>query len=206
MQPRPRTRPRKAPKQARARETIEAILTATAHILVREGFEAASTNRIAEEAGVSIGSLYQYFPNKESLVAVLMERHVAQMHAIFEAALPRWRSLPPRMVIHEMVEAMVRAHAVEPKLHRVLMEQIPRIGRLDRLSDVERRFEERAKAYLELHRAEIGPRNLELAAFIVIQCVEALTHAAVLYQPERLRTGEFVDEVTELVTRYLARG
>lgn len=66
-----RTRPRKLPKQERSRVTVEAILDATALVLVREGYDRASTKRVAGVAGVSIGSLYQYFPNKESLVAAL---------------------------------------------------------------------------------------------------------------------------------------
>ena len=60
--------PRKVPTQERARATVDAILMATAHILKTEGFAKASTNRIAQVAGVSIGSLYQYFPNKHTIV------------------------------------------------------------------------------------------------------------------------------------------
>lgn len=204
MRGKPRTRPRKAPRQQRARETIEAILTATARILVSEGFKGASTNRIAAEAGVSIGSLYQYFPSKEALVAVLIERHIAEMFSMLETALARWRFLPLRKVVREMVEVMIRAHALQPKLHRVFMEQVPRIGPLERIMEVERKFEELARTWLERHRDEIRPRNLDVAAFVAVQAVEALTHAAVLYHPEKLRSEEFVDEVTELVVRYLS--
>jgi AcrR family transcriptional regulator len=198
-----RTAPRKRPKQERARETVEAILTATARILVHEGFEGASTNRIADEAGVSVGSLYQYFPNKESLVAALVERHVAEMLAVVEAALPRWRTAPLRRVVREMVETMLAAHAVDPKLHRVLVEQVPRIGSLEQIADVERRFESLARAGLEARRRELRPKRLDLAAFVVVRTVEALTHAAVLDRPETLGDAALVDEVTELLARYL---
>ncbi|MBE9008662.1 helix-turn-helix transcriptional regulator [Pseudanabaenaceae cyanobacterium LEGE 13415] len=63
-----RTIHRKLPQQGRSKLTVDAILTATAHILIEDGYDKASTNRIAERAGISIGSLYQYFPNKESLM------------------------------------------------------------------------------------------------------------------------------------------
>src|ERR1044072_3117584 len=69
------TNPRKEASQERSRPTVEALVDATARILVREGFDKASTNRIAEVAGVSVGSLYQYFPGKEALVAAVIERH-----------------------------------------------------------------------------------------------------------------------------------
>jgi AcrR family transcriptional regulator len=63
------TKPRKSAAQERSRATVDALVEATARILVKEGFDKASTNRIAAVAGVSIGSLYQYFPSKEALVA-----------------------------------------------------------------------------------------------------------------------------------------
>src|SRR6478752_8926814 len=69
------TNPRKQASQERSRATVAALVEATARILVRDGFDRASTNRIAQEAGVSIGSLYQYYPGKEALVAAVIERH-----------------------------------------------------------------------------------------------------------------------------------
>jgi len=204
MRRRVRTFPRKQPKQERARETVEAILTATARILVRDGLERASTNRIADQAGVSIGSLYQYFPNKQALVAALMERHIRDMYGVLEREIPKLASLPLRRAVRELVELMIRAHAVEPKLHRVFMEQVPRVGPLERIVALERRFEALVRDVLEHQRPRVRPRNLEIAAFVVIQAVEALTHAAVLYHPERLADEEFVDEAVELVVRYLA--
>ena len=71
----PLTKPRKAASQVRSRATVDALVEATARILVKEGFDKASTNRIADVAGVSVGSLYQYFPSKEALVAAVAERH-----------------------------------------------------------------------------------------------------------------------------------
>src|SRR5947199_10350657 len=75
MARKPPTNPRKSASQKRSRATVDALVEATARILVREGFDKASTNRIAEVAGVSVGSLYQYFPNKEALVAAVIDRH-----------------------------------------------------------------------------------------------------------------------------------
>src|SRR5688500_6627263 len=75
----PSTSPRRRPRQARAQATVEAIVKATSHVLVEEGYDRASTNRIAHAAGVIIGSLYQYFPSKEALVAALVETHVERM-------------------------------------------------------------------------------------------------------------------------------
>src|SRR3546814_3035933 len=75
MTRKPLINPRKNPSQERSRATVNALVEATARILVKEGFDKASTNHIAELAGVSVGSLYQYFPGKEALVAAVVERH-----------------------------------------------------------------------------------------------------------------------------------
>ena len=81
------TKPRKSALQARSRATVDALVEATARILVRDGFEKASTNRIADMAGVSVGSLYQYFPSKEALVAAVIDRHNEEIMAIVRTAL-----------------------------------------------------------------------------------------------------------------------
>jgi len=97
---------------------------------------------------------------------------------------------------------MVAAHSVDPKLHKVLVEQVPRVGRLERVESVEREMTSLVRAYLEAKRDEIAVRDLDLGAFIVVGIVEALTHAAVLTRPDLL--GEpFVREVSAAVIRYL---
>lgn len=204
MAARPRTVARKRPQQARSRATIEALLTATARVLVKEGFDRASTNRIAEAAGVSIGSLYQYFPSKEALVAALVERHVEEMSAELATSIATLVDAPLEVAVREMVALMIRAHAVDPALHRVLIEEVPRVGRLDGMHEVERRFTELARAWLEARRTELRPRDLDLAAFLTVSTVEALTHLAVLYHPERLAGDALAGEITSMVVRYLA--
>src|ERR1051326_7166272 len=133
MQRQTRTTPRKRPRQARSRETVDTILEATARVLVAKGYDNLSTNAVATAAGVSIGSLYQYFPNKEALVLALIERHMEQMNAAILAELARVATLPMAEAARCVIELTIRAHAVEPELHRVLTEQVPRIGRLAKL-------------------------------------------------------------------------
>jgi AcrR family transcriptional regulator len=199
------TRPRKAPTQQRARETIDCILQATGRVLIEEGFDGASTNRIAAAAGVSVGSLYQYFPSKEALVAALIERHVEEMTRELAVELSRVVELPLAGAVRRLVELMLRAHAVDPALHRVLIEQVPRVGRLERLHEIERRVGILARAYLEAHARELRVKDLDQAAFIAVTVVEALTHAAVLHRPEHLSRPALAEEITELVVRYLAK-
>src|SRR5580704_705280 len=88
------TSPRKSASQERSRSTVNALLQATARILIKEGYDRASTNRIAEVAGVSIGSLYQYFPSKEALVAALIDRHRQKVMASVRGELAAATDLP----------------------------------------------------------------------------------------------------------------
>jgi AcrR family transcriptional regulator len=206
MQKRPRTVPRKKARQARSEATVDAILAATARVLVREGYDRASTNRIALAAGVSIGSLYQYFPSKEALVAALIDRHAEAMIAVLDGSFAQAATKPLRECARIMVQALIEAHRIDPPLHKVLMEQVPRVGRLDRMNTVAKRGEELVRLYLQANRGSLRPHDADLVAFVVVNAVEALTHAAVVERPEYLGSEAFVEEMTELIVRYLSLG
>jgi AcrR family transcriptional regulator len=206
MARRPLTNPRKQASQERSRATVDALIEATARILVREGFDKASTNRIAQKAGVSIGSLYQYFPSKESLVAAVIDRHQQELMTVVHTALAEVAALPFEQAIRRLVAAAVDAHRVDPRLHRVLAEQIPRTGRLEKVEAFNRESYTLFRKYLEGHRDKLRTVDLELAAFVCVTSIEALTHTAVLHRSEILSdevAGKLVDEATRLVIRYL---
>src|SRR5215471_9128905 len=201
-----RTNPRKIASQERSRMTVEALLEATARILMKEGYDRASTNRIADAAGVSIGSLYQYFPSKEALVAGVIDRHTQGMMQVVRDALVKVAMRPIEEAARELVRVMIDAHCVNPKLHRVLVEQVPRVGRLDNIQAIDREAYALVRAYLEAHRDEVDIADTDMAAFVCVTTVEALTHAAVVHRREVLseeRATVFVDEVTALILRYL---
>ncbi len=204
MARRPQTNPRKKASQARSRATVDALIEATARVLIKEGYDRASTNKIADMAGVSIGSLYQYFPSKEALVAAVIERHTQELSDVVRGAMDRVASSPIEVAARALVSAGIVAHSADPKLHRVLAEQVPRVGRLENIDAAERNGRAFLRDYLEVHRDEIGIADLDLAAFILITTVEALTHNAVLRRPDLLeKPGAFVEEVTGLVLRFL---
>jgi AcrR family transcriptional regulator len=124
--------PRKSTSQVRSQATVEALLDATARILLREGYDRTSTNRLAAVAGAGAGagSLYRYFPNKESLVAALVARHNRQIFALLSDAMAAMASLDLEYALRELVGAMVDAHRVDPELHRIFDKQVPRMGQL----------------------------------------------------------------------------
>jgi AcrR family transcriptional regulator len=204
MARRPAVKPRKDASQERSRATVDALVEATARILVREGFDKASTNRIAEVAGVSIGSLYQYFPGKDALVAAVTERHQQELRRIARSELAAVAGLPVEQGVRKLVAMAVQAHRADPKLHRVLTEQIPRVGWLEKLERFSSENYSLFRSYLETHRDEIRVDDLELASFICVTSVEALTHNAVLSENLSDKAMDaLIDHATRLIAGYL---
>ncbi|MCP3707743.1 TetR/AcrR family transcriptional regulator [Paraburkholderia sp. CNPSo 3274] len=192
---------RKAPKQARSRATIDAILDAAAHILGERGWSAFTTNAVAEAAGVSIGSLYQYFPDKLALIDAVRRRHFDDVLAVLQAAanpqIPRTRR------IAALVDGMIAVHSRHPAAHRVLMEESPR-G--DTSRSAHDRFEiECRKAYEALFMANAGgtPDHVRLAAQVLAGALAGAVH-------EAARQGQLASpvlrwELVTLVHAYLSR-
>ena len=115
---------RKSPRQARSRVTIDAILDAAARVLGERGWSGLTTNAVAEVAGVSIGSLYQYFPNKLALIEAVRRRHFDEVIEVLRAGADTKRSRERR--IAAFVDGMIAAHSRYPDAYRVLIEGAPR--------------------------------------------------------------------------------
>jgi hypothetical protein len=115
--------------------------------------------------------------------------------------------LPLEQAVRRVVAVAIDAHRVDPKLHRVLAEQIPRTGRLEKVEGFSREYFTLFRDFLERHRDEIRKGlDLGVAAFVCVTSIEALTHTAVLHRAEVLPGGGhamLVDEATRLVMRYL---
>ena len=141
MAPRPLTTPRKEPRQERARATVDAILGATARVLVKEGYDRASTNRIAARGRSQRRLALPVLPEQGGARrGAHREALDATCSATSRSALPVIRpNAPLRDMVRDVVHAMVEAHRVDPKLHRVLMEQVPRVGALKRLTEIDDR-------------------------------------------------------------------
>jgi AcrR family transcriptional regulator len=197
--------PRKRPKQQRSKATFEAILQAGARVLVEEGYERASTNRIAEVAGVGIGSLYEFFPNKDAIFTELRRSLNDQMLAVVTRSMQEALELPVPEAVRKCVEVLVEAHSISPRLDSALKERVPQSAIADQDRYIERDLSRLGLAFAERHRHELRRQNLEVAVFVAIQTAESLTHEAAKRFPEKLQNGEILEEVSDLITRYLAK-
>ncbi|MBK6922495.1 MAG: TetR/AcrR family transcriptional regulator [Deltaproteobacteria bacterium] len=196
--------PRKSPKQRRSRVTIDVILEATARIVGQVGLDRATTNRIAEVAGVSIGSLYQYFPGKEALLAALIEREAsADLEALrvhFEAS----ASLPLAVAIDRACEELVARHARNPGLYRWMLTYVPALGQHAKIRAIAAQGRALLRDMLGRRRGELD-RELEpaLAAMILGSAIEAAVHTAIFERPETLGDGTLARELGRLCRGYL---
>ncbi len=200
------TKPRKRPTQARSRETVDAIVKAAARILTEHGYDGLSTNRIARTAGVSPGSLYQYFPNKDSVIAALLDSLLSRFGAIIQKRLAEVMNDPLDVAARKMMRALVEMLAtVQPRLVQNLVEQVPRVGRRGMIGTVRQRGKELARMYLEAHRSELRITDIELAVFFVTSLAENLTFRIAFDRPRHLTAEYCADEAAGLIVRYLAK-
>jgi AcrR family transcriptional regulator len=159
-----REKPRKAPVQARSRATYEAILEATARILEAEGLAAVTTNRVAERAGVSIGSLYQYFPAREAILAELVKRMRLSMSARMIAISEATRSRPLEEAIPAIMAAAIEQYEAEPRLTAALEAAEARLPRDPEVVAERRRARDTVVACLRSRRV---PRPEEAAQDLI---------------------------------------
>lgn len=198
---RERSRPRRRPLQRRARATVEAVLDAVTRVIKRDGTARLTTNRIAEAAGVSIGSLYQYFADKHAILVAIRDRHVAEMAALVERRLvDRAATLPALM--RRLVEAVIDAHALDPGLYQLLLAQVP--PSTDEDPHREGRLRGAIRLALAAHASEIHlAAGEDRLLFVLTQMMESLAHAVVLHRPRSLSLAAAKDEAVRAVVSYV---
>jgi len=181
---------------------VDTILEATARVLAKRGYSGTNTNLIAEVAGVSVGSIYQYFPNKESIIATLHRRHALQMRDIIIHVLSGAEETTLHGAIRALVKAQLEAHTVEPELHHILEVEFPFLhsGKDDH---ADHDIFGRVQMLLKKHRHEIRRPNLELAVYIVITMIRTLVHQTMLEPARHFTLSQIEDAISEAAFGFL---
>jgi AcrR family transcriptional regulator len=193
---------RRQPKQSRARQTVEAILDAVVRILKRDGPKAVNTNRIAEVAGVSIGSLYQYFPDKGAIFAALHQRHVEEIDRLVEKTLVQNARASLDELMRAMIEAMIDAHRQDLELYDALFGEVPQ--RADGKKDFSTRLHGAFRLAIAARAPELrNDPDLDKTVFVVTHMVESLSHGVVLRRPPGLSLAAAKEEAVRAVLAYL---
>ncbi len=198
--------PRKKPVQRRSTELCATLVEATARVLRNEGYEAANTNRIAEVAGVSVGSLYQYFPGKEALVYALLERQERRQLQLLREHLGRADGSDLESLVRGAVQALVDFYREDPQLARVLAERQRYLVGLRPLPELELAFADLISAVIQRHAKQMRALDIEVATFVVQRAVDALTLEAAVRRPDFLDDGRLAEELVQLIIRYVDGG
>jgi len=199
-----RLQPRRMPRQIRAELTRERILTAAAHVFTKYGYAAGTTNRIAEQARISIGSLYQYFPNKDAILAQLLIRHIDRGTWTEADRL----DLSPG-TLREAVQALVRdaidSHSEDPQLLRIMIEEAPLSQ--DLLDAIDRHGRIRTAQIRDLltRHPDVRVGDVGTAADLILFTIEMNTHK-LMAAPGPVPVTTFATELVDMVTRYLRGG
>jgi AcrR family transcriptional regulator len=194
--------PRKRPRQARSRATVERIVSSAREVLLHDGYDAFSTNRVADAAGISPGSLYQYFPNKHAIVAAVVERYADEIADQVAASLTdRLGEVGPDMV-RDCADALVTALEQHADLLRVVFEELPARQNAARRAALERRVQDLVAAYLSAQAGAPTSRRPAAMAWVLVLAVENLAVRWVLDAPS-LSREEMLDEMVRLCRGYL---
>jgi AcrR family transcriptional regulator len=188
---------------------VEELLTAAAQVFEARGYAGATTNHIAARAGVSIGTLYQYFPSKEAITVALLERHLAET----DARLQQWvghlaaERHDLSSALADYVTGMLEMHSDRPMLQHILLEETPLPERVHHALLEGERAAGRTMATLLAAFPEASPASLEPAGALVVQTVESLTHRFAAHPREPfVERAVFIREVVAMLFAYLTHG
>ena len=195
--------PRKRPRQARARATFDAILEAAAQVLARSGYAATTTNAIAERAGVSIGSVYEYFPGKDAIFACLKERLDERT---YDAVIDRTQDVKgptPAAFLRGVLQARIEAALEQPALEALLREEIPASVFADRDERVYERFDAAMRLFAESRPELVRIRDLDTSMELGVNVVELTIRHYASTDPDRLRDPALLDALADMMVRWI---
>lgn len=201
--PNKRPQPRKRPLQSRSRMTVADIMEAAAQLLVAEGREALTTTRIAERAGVSVGTLYQYFADLDTLVAKLVEQHLEREREAMETVLQDGLSTPLPQLLDQLIDAFTGVFAEHPELSGALYSEIRRASWRPELDELGQDTTRVVAHLLQQRSDEMRVSDPSLAAFVLVNAVDALVQRAAAQRPEDVRSGAVAQEAKAMARRYL---
>ncbi len=195
--------PRKRPVQRRSQATVDAILDAAAQVLRKKGYAKTTTNTIAERAGVSIGSLYEYFPNKDAVFAALQEKlHRAQFASVI-SQISIAATASAKDVIEKVLSARISSALEQPDIVTILEEQVPaQVFQAQRAKDFED-FSQIMAAFAETHADQIRIKHIDTAISLGIQMVDLTIRHLASHQPDLLRDPNVLHELTDMMCRYI---
>lgn len=196
---------KKIPQQARARATFDAILEAGTQLLAAEGYEAVTTNRVADIAGVSIGSLYEYFPNKQSIIAGGLARVMREITAEVSHSLRVAVTLDdqPRAGIDHWMRGMTSALEQRGELLRVALREVPFLWDIAEVRDLSDTLQHIAQEGRRKSQRVVHFDDPEASTYLLMTMVWSAILQTVLYRPAHLSRERLTQTLVEMVLKLL---
>lgn len=191
---------RKEPRQERSRQMVERLVVAGRTVLARDGYAGFATNRVADAAGVSPGSLYQYFRDKEELLALILDRYWDEVAGRVAASLADRFEDPPERMVRNTIESLLSALEQDSQLLRVAVQEVPPSRLQDRRQQLRQRIQDLTTAYLSLTGR--GGARVSTRAWVIVSAMEGLALRWVL-DGQAIGRAELVDELAALAEGYL---
>ena len=196
---------RKKPQQQRSGETVQKIKRAMLDLIAKEGYAAASTNRIARQARVNIASLYQYFPNRQAIALALYEDASSQFAQIVHQILIETMSQPLDQSLRQLLGQMVDFMSREQMALLRLVDDVPELRESARAMSLETLAYHSSRVYLAQHLGPMSEAEMSCKLFFVQHFGMGLVRQYVLAAPAEISREHFLDEITELVVMYLRK-
>ena len=194
---------RKVPKQARAEATVQAVLDAGARVLIEVGYSKASTNLIADTAGISIGSLYEYFPGKEAIFAELRRREGMKTYV---QLVGEPRPTTPSAALRHLVTTYIARFRDDRELLVLLENEVPRFAIADAEQAVLDEYMPMSDAFLSSHHNELKPGNeIPFISEFLVRTVCSTIIDYAKYSPESLSNTELAEAIIDLVSGWLLK-
>jgi len=192
---------KKSPKQRRSNATVDAILEASTQLLISQGYHVVTTNGIAEKAGVSIGSVYEYFPGKEAIFAEVRRR---EDQRLLELVLSKPFPETVRDVLHLHVSSYLQLVQSNLALHAALARDLPQFATLHEQEARVSRYLELSNEFFSTRRNELRPSAAnEVITELMVRVVRSTINDYALNAPEKLARLDIEHELLSMLERYL---
>jgi AcrR family transcriptional regulator len=195
--------PRKTPVQARSTVTVQAICEATIQVLLSHGAERLTTTRVAQRAGVSVGTLYQYYPNKRSLLFAVLENHLNKVAARVEAVCRSASHKPLAEMVKEMVEAFVDAKMERADISTALYRVSTEVGGAALVKRIGQRSRKAVEATLET-ATDIKTPPDKLAVEIMLSAMAGTMRSLLETGPSPATVRKAREQLVLLCQSYMA--
>jgi AcrR family transcriptional regulator len=182
---------------------VEAILDGAIRVLEKEGSLALTTTRIAEAAGVSVGTLYQYFPHRKSILDMLQEREFQRTTQVMQEVLLESPPGSTDELARAVLRGLFKLYGAAPELHRVLVIEGLTATAPEQVKAFDLRMVSLVRSVLAGAKLTCRRTNLDAAAFVAYQSVRASMMAHLLEAPSGLDEAALTDELADLLQRYL---